>query len=76
MHPGIFLIVRCCPVASTPPPCKIIHMNDDDLIERLLRKSKLRRTPVRTGVLDVLARASRRWALSKCWRNFRRTRMP
>jgi Fur family ferric uptake transcriptional regulator len=34
-------------------------MSDDNVIERLLRKSKLRRTPVRAGVLEVLARASR-----------------
>jgi Fur family ferric uptake transcriptional regulator len=34
-------------------------MSDDNVIERLLRKSKLRRTPVRAGVLEVLARAPR-----------------
>src|SRR5689334_13821712 len=31
----------------------------DDIVERLLKKAKLRRTPVRTGVLEVLARSSR-----------------
>jgi Fur family ferric uptake transcriptional regulator len=34
-------------------------MSDDDVVERLLRKSKLRRTPVRAGVLEVLSKASR-----------------
>jgi Fur family ferric uptake transcriptional regulator len=34
-------------------------MSDDDIVERLLRKSKLRRTPVRAGVLEILSRASR-----------------
>src|ERR1700733_4912557 len=31
----------------------------DELIERLLRKAKLRRTPVRAGVIEVLAKSSR-----------------
>ena len=31
----------------------------DDVVERLLKKAKLRRTPVRAGVLEVLSKASR-----------------
>jgi Fe2+ or Zn2+ uptake regulation protein len=34
-------------------------MSEQDLIERALIKCKLRRTPVRAGVLEVLARAVR-----------------
>ena len=34
-------------------------MSDDGLIERLLKRSKLRRTPVRAGVLEVLSKAAR-----------------
>ncbi|HEY4329801.1 MAG TPA: Fur family transcriptional regulator [Phycisphaerae bacterium] len=34
-------------------------MPTDDTVSRLLKKSKLRRTPVRAGVLEVLAKASR-----------------
>lgn len=34
-------------------------MGDDDTVSRLLKRSKLRRTPVRAGVLEVLARALR-----------------
>jgi Fur family ferric uptake transcriptional regulator len=34
-------------------------MADDPVIARLLKKAKLRRTPVRAGVLEVLAKASR-----------------
>lgn len=32
---------------------------NDELIERLIKQSKLRRTPVRAGVLEVLSAASR-----------------
>src|SRR6266513_1107944 len=32
---------------------------DDDQASRLLKRSKLRRTPVRAGVLEVLAKAAR-----------------
>src|SRR3954454_23189802 len=31
----------------------------DDVVERLLKKAKLRRTPVRAGVLEVLSKSSR-----------------
>lgn len=34
-------------------------MGNDDLIQKALKKCKLRRTPVRAGVLEVLAKASR-----------------
>jgi Fur family transcriptional regulator, ferric uptake regulator len=34
-------------------------MTDDGSIARLLKRSKLRRTPVRAGVLEILAKASR-----------------
>lgn len=34
-------------------------MNDDENIARLLKRSKLRRTPVRAGVLEILLKASR-----------------
>ena len=34
-------------------------MNHDELIEKALKISKLRRTPVRAGVLEVLAKSSR-----------------
>lgn len=34
-------------------------MANEDLIERALKKCKLRRTPVRAGVLEVLAKAVR-----------------
>src|SRR5215813_11076562 len=34
-------------------------MDEDSLIEKLLKRAKLRRTPVRGGTLEVLARASR-----------------
>jgi Fe2+ or Zn2+ uptake regulation protein len=35
------------------------HAMAQEQIERLLKRSKLRRTPVRAGVLDILAKASR-----------------
>jgi Fur family ferric uptake transcriptional regulator len=34
-------------------------MAEDDPIARLLKRSKLRRTPARAGVLEILAKASR-----------------
>jgi Fe2+ or Zn2+ uptake regulation protein len=34
-------------------------MNEAETVERLLKKSKLRRTPVRAGVLEILSKASR-----------------
>ena len=34
-------------------------MADEDLVSRLLRRSKLRRTPVRAGVLEILLKAAR-----------------
>jgi Fur family ferric uptake transcriptional regulator len=34
-------------------------MADDDPVSRLLKRSKLRRTPVRAGVLEILLKAAR-----------------
>src|SRR5262245_36587288 len=34
-------------------------MPDDEAVSRLLKKSKLRRTPVRAGVLEILSKAGR-----------------
>ena len=34
-------------------------MADDDSVSRLLKRSKLRRTPVRAGVLEILLKAAR-----------------
>ena len=34
-------------------------MDTDDPVERLLKRAKLRRTPVRAGVLEVLSKTSR-----------------
>src|SRR3954451_2644663 len=55
MAPGVVLVGFCR--GGFGYNMKI--MTNDEIVTRLLKRSKLRRTPVRGGVLEILSKSSR-----------------